>query len=102
MCVGLQGGQHTLLCCCRGVTYSLRPSQIAYVLPGGGYREEDLRTISAAAEAAITDAKLMELAWQVLCVSHTLLAAQPAMCFPQPVHVLQPSSHPLNPVTLKP
>ncbi len=49
----------------RGVTYSLRPSQIAYMLPGGGYTEEDLRAIAAAADAACADGKLMELAWEV-------------------------------------
>ena len=49
----------------RGVTYSLRPSQIAYVLPGGGYDEEGLRATSQAAEALCGDGRLMELAWEV-------------------------------------
>lgn len=49
----------------RGITYSLRPTQIAYVLPGSGYVETDLHSVSEAADKACSDEKLMELAWEV-------------------------------------
>lgn len=45
--------------------HSLRPQQIAYILPGEGYKQADLETIFAAAQAACSDEKLMELAWEV-------------------------------------
>lgn len=45
--------------------HSLRPQQIAYILPGDGYKEADLETILATAQAACSDEKLMELAWEV-------------------------------------
>jgi hypothetical protein len=47
------------------MTYSLRPTQIAYVLPGAGYKEEDLHSVAEAADEACSDDKLMELAWEV-------------------------------------
>ena len=50
---------------CRGTPHSLRPQQIAYVLPGGQYKEKDLHAIHTAAVAAASDKSLMELAWEV-------------------------------------
>ncbi|CAL8468647.1 g8187 [Coccomyxa elongata] len=50
----------------RGIMHSLRPQQIAYILPGDGYKEADLETILATAQAACGDEKLMELAWEVV------------------------------------
>ena len=37
------------------------------MLPGGGYKVKDVVAISAAADAACEDTKLMELAWEVRC-----------------------------------
>ncbi len=44
--------------------HSLRPQQIAYVLPGGPYKEKDLHAVDTEASAA-ADKSLMELAWEV-------------------------------------
>lgn len=49
----------------RGTVYSLRPQQLAYILPGKGYTQEDLQSIATAAQTACSDDKLMELAWEV-------------------------------------
>ncbi|KAK9915314.1 hypothetical protein WJX75_007493 [Coccomyxa subellipsoidea] len=53
----------------RGTVYSLRPQQLAYILPGKGYTQEDLQSIATAAQAACSDEKLMELAWEVVAGS---------------------------------
>jgi len=50
---------------CSGRTYSLRPTEVSYVLPGGRYETKDVEAISAAADEACQDEKLMELAWEV-------------------------------------
>jgi len=50
---------------CRGTLHSLRPQQIAYVLPGGPYKEEELHAIDTEALAASADKSLIELAWEV-------------------------------------
>ena len=52
-------------CCwrCRGNSYSLRPQQIMYVLPGANFTEEDLRAIHSQAEAD-ADLQLLETAWE--------------------------------------
>ena len=44
---------------------SLRPTEVSYILAGGGYEVKDVEAISAAADAACEDSKLMELAWEV-------------------------------------
>ena len=44
---------------------SLRPTEVSYILSGGGYEVKDVEAISAAADAACEDSKLMELAWEV-------------------------------------
>lgn len=49
---------------CRGVTYSLRPQQIAYVLPGMGYKVADLEAIDEQAHS-ILDEELLQMAWDV-------------------------------------
>ena len=43
----------------------MRPTEISYILPGGGYQSKDVGAISEAAETACRDDKLMELAWEV-------------------------------------
>ena len=50
---------------CSGRTVSLRPAEVSYVLSGGSYKVKDVESISAAADAACEDSKLMELAWEV-------------------------------------
>ncbi len=50
---------------CSGRTLSLRPTEVVYILSGGGYKAKDVAAISAAADAACEDSKLMELAWEV-------------------------------------
>ena len=49
---------------CRGMTYSLRPQQIVYVLPGTGYTEKDLHAMYEQAQVN-TDTSLLETAWEV-------------------------------------
>lgn len=71
----------TRLLCCRGISYSLRPTQIAFVLPGRGYTDEDLQAVSAAAQAACSDEKLMELAWEVRWFPYSALADQAYIIF---------------------
>ena len=51
---------------CRGISYSLRPQQISYVLPGKDYTPEDLQSIFLQANAQAADHTLMETAWEVV------------------------------------
>ena len=55
---------------CRGISYSLRPQQISYVLPGKDYTREDLQSISLQADAHAADHTLMETAWEVVQACH--------------------------------
>lgn len=48
----------------RGVEFSVRPSQISYVLPGGSYRQQDLQQVHEEAAASM-DAELLPMAWEV-------------------------------------
>ena len=73
---------------------SLRPTEVSYILSGGGYEVKDVEAISAAAEAACEDTKLMELAWEVRELYHALRAFQ---CDTEislsSVNVLHPTRH---------
>ena len=64
-------------CACRGHTYSLRPQQMVYTLPGRNYTEVDLNRIH---EQALTDAdaSLLEDAWEV---SSSNLQLQCNICY---------------------
>ena len=56
---------------CRGISYSLRPQQISYVLPGKDYTLEDLQSIFLQADAHAADHTLMETAWEVCQIHRT-------------------------------
>lgn len=62
---------------CSGRTYSLRPTEVSYILPGGGYESKDVGAISEAADAACKDDKLMGLAWEVRSQPYTTVLAWP-------------------------
>lgn len=58
--------------------YSLKPQQITYVVPGAGYDEEHMASISAAAEAE-ANSGLLETAWEVMVLPATV--SSPFMWF---------------------
>ena len=49
---------------CRGVSHSLRPQQILFVLPGSGYKESDLQTVEQEALRSMSP-DLLQDAWEV-------------------------------------
>ena len=58
-------------CHCRKNTFSLKPAQLNFFLPGAGYTEDDLLRVQRLADDS-ADQSLLELAWEVcmqpLCV----------------------------------
>lgn len=50
---------------CRGTVHSLRPREIAFVLPGSEYKEADLQRIHLLAESKASDVEIMQDAWEV-------------------------------------
>ena len=54
----------------RGLSFSLRPQQITFVLPGSGYKQADLHHVEQEAESSM-DSDLLEMAWEVL--THILI-----------------------------
>ena len=59
--------------CTRKNTFSLKPAQLSFFLPGAGYTEEDLQRVQQLSDSS-TDYELLQLAWEV---------------WHQPVHVWQ-------------
>ncbi len=49
----------------RGTVHSLRPREIAFVLPGNEYTQDDLHHIQQLAESKAEDKSLMQDAWEV-------------------------------------
>ena len=55
---------------CRKNTFSLKPAQLNFFLPGAGYTEEDLQRVQQLSDSS-TDLELLQLAWEV-CMSDQL------------------------------
>ena len=54
---------------CRGTVHSLRPREIAFVLPGSEYKQADLQRVHELAESKASDASVMMDAWEVSLTS---------------------------------
>ena len=56
----------------RGHVFSLKPSQVNYILPGSEYTQVDLESIISGYGAQVGDSTddLMQTAWEVLFTSH--------------------------------
>lgn len=57
---------------CRGHVHSLRPQQIAYILPGKEYKPSDLQRIYELANAQASDSSIMQDAWEVTTMKFIL------------------------------
>ena len=80
MLCGQQLGQlhvDSLPCVCRKNSFSLRPQQLNFFLPGQNYTEEDLMMVQRRAEED-ADQSLLELAWEV-CLWSQSVALQHAV-----------------------
>ena len=64
MCLDGGGIDKLVLGACRGTEFSVRPSQISYVLPGHGYKVADVLAVEQQAESSM-DPDLLPMAWEV-------------------------------------